>query len=74
MERFWQGQIGEKIVPLPFIFLLLMIRKIGLFWVTFSAAGPFEGKGGFPLSRKFYVRAEVNLAGFTYVNEIRSDV
>ena len=33
-----------------------------------------EGKGGFPLSRKFYVRTDVNLAGFTYVNEIRSDV
>ena len=31
-------------------------------------------KGGFPLSRKFYVRTNVNLAGFTYVNEIRSIV
>ena len=31
-------------------------------------------KGGFPLSRKFYVRTDVNLAGFAYVNKIRSDV
>ena len=31
-------------------------------------------KGGFPLSRKFYVRRDVNLAGFTYVNRIRNDV
>ena len=31
-------------------------------------------KGGFPLSRKFYVRKDVNLAGFTYVNKIRSDI
>ena len=30
--------------------------------------------GGFPLSRKFYVRTDVILAGFTYVNKIRSDV
>ena len=30
--------------------------------------------GGFSLSRKFYVRANVNLAGFTYVNKTRSDV
>ena len=30
-------------------------------------------KGEFPLSRKSYVRADVNLAGFTYVNKIRSD-
>ena len=28
-------------------------------------------KGGFPLSRKFYVRADVNLAGFTHVNKIK---
>ena len=27
-----------------------------------------NGEGGFPLSRKFYVRTDVNLAGFTYVN------
>ena len=31
-------------------------------------------KGGFPLSPKFFVRTDVNLAGFTYVNRIRSDV
>ena len=30
--------------------------------------------GGFLLSRKFYVRTDVILAGFTCVNRIRSDV
>ena len=43
-----------------------------VFWldsvVSFS---PF--KGGFPLSRKFYARTDVNLVGFRYVNKIRSD-
>ena len=27
-----------------------------------------NGEGGFPLSRKFYVRTDVNLVGFTYVD------
>ena len=31
-------------------------------------------KGGFPLSRKFYVRTDVHSAGFMYLNKIRSDV
>ena len=31
-------------------------------------------EGGFPLSRKFYVRMDVHWAGFTNVNKIRSDV
>lgn len=30
-------------------------------------------KGGFRLSRKFYIRTDVTLSGFTYVNKIRDD-
>ena len=38
------------------------------------AQSTVEPKGGFPLSRKFYVRMDVHWAGFTYVNTIRNDV
>ena len=38
--------------------------------ISFTYVKPAKFTGGFPLSRKFYARTDVNLAGFTYVNEI----
>ena len=43
------------------------------FWLD-SVVSFSPCKGGFPLSRKFYVRTDVKLVGFRYVNKIRNDI
>ena len=43
------------------------------FWLN-SVVSFSPCKGGFPLSRIFYMCTDVNLVGFRYVNKIKSDI
>ena len=53
--------------------LLKSKRMRWAFWLN-SVISFSPRKGGFPLSRKFYVRRDVNLVSFRYINKITSDI
>ena len=76
-DRFSQvGSPAPTVSNCAFVFILVFCQVVKTFTAHFVLYFVFLGtvsdsKGGFPLSRKFYVRADVNLAGFTYVNKIK---
>ena len=64
---------GAHVVDSILCPLLKSKRMRWTFWLN-SVVSFSPRKGGFPVSRKFDVRTDVNLVGFRYVNKIRSDV
>ena len=65
---------GSHFVDSILCSLLKRKRMEWVFWLN-SVVSFSPRKGGFVLSRKFYVRTHVNLVVlFRYINKIRSDI